>query len=143
MRNERHKDEAAMNIRVMLRTLEEILEEEKEMQLEIERLETHAKGLGGSGYDGGHKSSQKDRMANGTIEVDLEKDRQAYRKREFYLFRQQALAIFWSLKDHAQSYVLEEYYVRGKSFREIADQFGMSKSWAEKKEKEGLRRLMR
>lgn len=127
----------------MLTKLIRILEEEQEMQMEIERLETIAEGLGGSGNDGERKTSRKDRMESAAIEVDLEKDRQAYRKREFYIFRQQALEIFWSLPDHAASYVLDLYYVLGMSTRQIAEYIGMSQSWVSKKKLEGERSLMR
>ena len=132
-----------MNVDRMIAKLEQCLEDMRQMRLEIERLETKAKGLGGSGGDNGRKTSQPDRMENAAIKIDLERDRQAYRRREIYLFRQQALAIIWSIEDHAQSYVLDLYYVRGMTTRQIAEDIGMSKSWVEEKKQSGLRRLER
>ena len=132
-----------MNVDRMIAKLEQCLEDMRQMRLEIERLETKAKGLGGSGGDNGRKTPQPDRMENAAIKIDLERDRQAYRRREIYLFRQQALAIIWSIEDHAQSYVLDLYYVRGMTTRQIAEDIGMSKSWVEEKKQSGLRRLAR
>lgn len=132
-----------MNVDRMIAKLEQCLEDMRQMRLEIERLETKAKGLGGSGHEHGSKAPRPDRMENAAIEIDLEKDRQAYRRREIYLFRQQALAIIWSLEDHAQAYVLDLYYVRGMTTRQIAEDIGMSKSWVEEKKQSGLRRLAR
>lgn len=132
-----------MNNMQMLIKLTRILEEEQQMQLEIERLETVAKGLGSAAGDTGRRVAQKDKMERAEINLLLEKDKQAYKRREFYIFRQQALEVFWSLPDHATSYVLDLYYVRGMSTRQIAEHIGMSKSWVANKKLEGERRLTR
>ena len=132
-----------MRLNAMLNKLEYIRAEEQRMAEELERLETIAKGLGGGGGDDSRKTPRPDRMETAAINIDMEKDRQAYKRREFYLFKQEVKGIFWALEDHAEAYVLEEYYVRGRSVRQIADEFGMSKSWVEQKKQSGLRRLTR
>lgn len=130
-----------MKVNAMLNKLENIRQEEQQMAEELERLQTIAKGLGGGGDDT-RKTPRPDRMENAAINIEAEKDRQAYKRREFYLFKQEVKSIFWALEDHAQAYILEEYYVRGLTVRQIAEDIGMSKSWVDEKRQEGLRRLM-
>ena len=132
-----------MNINAMLNKLNDILEEEQRMRQEIERLETKAQGMGGGGGDDGRKTPRPDKMENAAIEVEQAKDRQAYRRREIMIYRQEAMATFWRLQDHAEAYVLDLYYIRGLTVRQIAEEIGMSKSWVDDKKQQGIRRLMR
>ena len=130
-----------MRLEAMLSRLDQLLEEKRQMDAEIERLEVIAKGLGGGGDDS-RKTSRPDRMENAVINIDMERDRRAYKRREIYLRKQEVKAIFWALEDHAQAYVLEAYFIDGMTTRQIAADLGMSKSWVEDKKQAGLRRLM-
>lgn len=131
-----------MRLEAMLSRLDQLLEEKRQMDAEIERLEVIAKGLGGGGGDDSRKTPRPDRMENAVINMDAERDRQAYKRREIYLCKQEVKSIFWALEDHAQAYVLEAYFVDGMTTRQIAADLGMSKSWVEDKKQAGLRRLM-
>lgn len=130
-----------MNVDEMFSKLRQILKEEKRIQLEIERLEEVARGYGGSDNLDGRKVPRPDRMENAVIRMCMKKDRLEYQRRENRIYRQRAHEVFLTLRDPQTEYILECYYIRGMTVRDIAADIGMSIGWICNKKQQGERSL--